>query len=87
MEVDYFAPLLFTRALLPALKTYGKIIMVSSACALFALRAFLFYAYIRYFSPDLFYVHAFVFSAVDFALRGLHAVSVPLVSPRIFQPI
>ena len=37
MEVDYFAPLLFTRALLPALKTHGKIIMVSSACALFAL--------------------------------------------------
>ncbi len=37
MEVDYFAPLLFTRALLPAVPAGGKIVMISSACALFAL--------------------------------------------------
>lgn len=37
MEVDYFAPLIFTRALLPAVPKGGKIVMISSACALFAL--------------------------------------------------
>lgn len=37
MEVDYFAPLWFTRALLPALSEKSKIVMISSACALFAL--------------------------------------------------
>ena len=37
LEVDYFAPLLFTRALLPAMPAGGKIVMISSACALFAL--------------------------------------------------
>ena len=36
-EVDYFAPLLFTRALLPYMGAGGKIVMISSACALFAL--------------------------------------------------
>ncbi|MCI8459697.1 MAG: SDR family NAD(P)-dependent oxidoreductase [Clostridia bacterium] len=36
-EVDYFAPLLFTRALLPAFSAGGKVVMISSACALFAL--------------------------------------------------
>ncbi len=37
MEVDYFAPLLFTRALLPAMPRNSKIVMIGSACALFAL--------------------------------------------------
>lgn len=37
MEVDYFAPLLFTRALLPAMQAGSKIVFISSACALFAL--------------------------------------------------
>ncbi|MDE6398858.1 MAG: SDR family oxidoreductase, partial [Clostridiales bacterium] len=37
LEVDYFAPLLFTRALLPAIPSGGKVVMISSACALFAL--------------------------------------------------
>lgn len=37
MDVDYFAPLLFTRALLPAMPKKSKIVMISSACALFAL--------------------------------------------------
>lgn len=37
MEVDYFAPLLFTRALLPHMPANSKIVMISSACALFAL--------------------------------------------------
>lgn len=37
MEVDYFAPFVFTRALLPAIPRGGKIVMISSACALFAL--------------------------------------------------
>lgn len=37
MEVDYFAPLLFTRELIPAIPRGGKIVMISSACALFAL--------------------------------------------------
>lgn len=37
MEVDYFAPLLFTRALLPVMPKKSKIVMISSACALFAL--------------------------------------------------
>lgn len=36
-EVDYFAPLVFTRALLPFMKEKSKIVMISSACALFAL--------------------------------------------------
>lgn len=36
-EVDYFAPLVFTRALLPYMGAGGKIVMISSACALFAL--------------------------------------------------
>ena len=36
-EVDYFAPLIFSRALLPAMGEKSKIIMMSSACALFAL--------------------------------------------------
>ena len=37
MEVDYFAPFVFTRALLKSVPKGGKIIMLSSACALFAL--------------------------------------------------
>ncbi len=37
MEVDYFAPFVFTRALLKSVPKGGKIVMVSSACALFAL--------------------------------------------------
>ena len=37
MEVDYFAPLIFTRSLLSAVPRGGKIVMISSACALFAL--------------------------------------------------
>ncbi len=37
MEVDYFAPFVFTRALIPNVPKGGKIIFVSSACALFAL--------------------------------------------------
>lgn len=36
-EVDYFAPLVFTRELLPAMQRGSKIVMISSACALFAL--------------------------------------------------
>lgn len=36
-EVDYFASLIFSRALLPAMGEKSKIIMISSACALFAL--------------------------------------------------
>lgn len=36
-EVDYFAPLLFTRALLPVMPQNSKVVMISSACALFAL--------------------------------------------------
>ena len=36
-EVDYFAPLIFTRALIPSMHGKSKIIMISSACALFAL--------------------------------------------------
>ena len=37
MEVDYFAPLNFTRELIPNIPRGGKIVMISSACALFAL--------------------------------------------------
>lgn len=37
MEVDYFAPLSFTRELIPFIPRGGKIVMISSACALFAL--------------------------------------------------
>ena len=37
MEVDYFAPLNFTRELIPYIPRGGKIVMISSACALFAL--------------------------------------------------
>ena len=36
-EVDYFAVLNFTRALLPAMQKGSKIVNISSACALFAL--------------------------------------------------
>lgn len=36
-EVDYFAVLNFTRALLPAMQSGSKIVNISSACALFAL--------------------------------------------------
>ena len=37
MEVDYFAPLVFTRELIPYIPRGGKIVMISSACALFPL--------------------------------------------------
>lgn len=37
MEVDYFAVLNLTRALLPAMQRGSKIVNISSACALFAL--------------------------------------------------
>lgn len=36
-EVNYFAPLVFTRTLIPYIPRGGKIVMISSACALFAL--------------------------------------------------